>query len=177
MTVERLKIDINGTFRVGAPGNDATTAEFDNLLFDINQPPLRLAQNGVFMLNCIPDGSYQSGVNLVEGGAITVSPAAPSGSTAIFLTANRCPYVVAVGATPTPMGFPGEVRTPAMNYSTIGGLDGIGAGSAGYKGAGGAICSNTFIGFTATPNAFDNSISLNRFNFVYINYAIFRNFT
>jgi hypothetical protein len=175
--VQRVIINANGTFRVSVPGVDASGAQFDNLIFDASQPPLRCTQNGWFTMTPILDGDYTapSPQNVKEATGPTVTLTDPGGATPLFMTINRAPMTYGVsdgGSGVVPVFDPGLLMTPTRRDASVGGLN-----PQGYKGSGGAICSNVFLGVTFTPATFDPLISMNHFDTIYINYAIFKNFT
>jgi hypothetical protein len=184
---QRVFIDANGVFRVSVAGVDAQTAEFGNLIFDGNQPPLRLSQNGFFSMPMILDSEFTapSPQTIAEAAGPFVLVVPPNGSTPIFMVMHRTPFTVPQGANSVATNFPGEVLTPA---AIIGGLQTMPvtslngnptSGQAGNRGSGGAICNGSrFFGMTYTPNTFQVSMfpQGNTFNFVFINYAIFKNF-
>jgi hypothetical protein len=184
---QRVIIDTNGVFRVSVAGVDAETAEFGNLIFDGNQPPLRLSQNGFFSMGLIADSNATapSPQTIAEGLGPFVLVVPPNGSTPIFMIMHRTPFTVGIGANGTATNFPGEVLTSAGIIGSFAGLSVASltgnptSGQAGNRGSGGAICNgNRFIGMTFTPNTFQVSRSPpgNTFNFVLINYAIFKNY-
>jgi hypothetical protein len=172
-------------FRVSVTGVDAATATFGNLIFDANQMPLRLSQNGYMTIGVISDAAYQapSPQNIAEATGPTVIVPAPSGCNPIFMVMLRSPFQVDQG-TGSPIAYAGEVITPAAMNSHISGLSlaqpyfaGLSSGVAGFKGAGGAICNNTFIGVTYTPATHNTAYGgFNQFSVCYINYAIYKNY-
>lgn len=145
-----IKSSSSSPFRISAAGVDALSAEFNDLIFDGNQPPLRLWISGYTTVEGMSRDEYNGGQNIREGSGIGPFTT-PSGTTPVFL----------VNAKTSSAGIDtGRVKLPTFN-------SGLGSG-------GGAICSGYFIGvsftlgFPATPSA--------RPPFDYINYAIFRNF-
>ncbi|MGY3605660.1 MULTISPECIES: hypothetical protein [unclassified Bradyrhizobium] len=173
---QRVIINANGTFRVSVPGVDAGGAQFDNLIFDSNQPPLRISQNGWFTMTPILDSDYTapSPQNVKEQAGASVVVTDPGGASPLFMTMHRAPAWYGVsdgGSGVVPVFDNGILMTPTRSDSTTN------LNVQGYKGSGGAICSNVFLGVTFTPQTFDPLIHTNHFDTIYINYAIFKNFT
>lgn len=160
--------------RVSVAGVSAASAQFNNLIFDGNQPPMRLAINGWVAVTVITDANWTAGQTIAEQSAVP-APTVPAGTTPIFMIMFRQPYAVVVSGS-TPTAFAGSYRTPAR-YPTVGGgsFDTVGG-----KGAGGAICGGQIIGVTFTPATHDpgsgGGPSFNRFTSSNVSYAVFRNY-
>lgn len=142
--------------KVSVAGIDADLAEFNNLIFDANQPPYRLWGTGYQSLIGISYNDYIGGQNTREGTPVLVA-ASPSGTVPIFLLA---PIV----------GGGGGIQWPGFPYRN----------NAGTSGGGGAICRNsgnnyfipvTFgnIGPPGTPTIPGAG--------AYVNYTVFKNYT
>ncbi|WP_454629512.1 hypothetical protein [Bradyrhizobium cenepequi] len=130
---------------------DPTLAEFNDLIFDANQPPLRLWGTGYTQIPGITRNEWNFGKNVNEGSPISVF-GAPVGQTPIFMTMWRS------GDTS------GYVNTPSFKQST----------NAVEGGAGGAICNgNIFVpvcfrvGAPANPDSYPP--------LTWVDYAVFRN--
>jgi hypothetical protein len=120
MTVNRVKIDgtASSPFRVSVSGVDVDLAEFNTLIFDGNQSPLRLWATGYITITGISDADFILGknVNVDHTGSFPT----PSGTAPVFMTMWRW-----VG---DPNGF---VQTPTFGSR---------------QGAGGGVCSGAFVG-------------------------------
>jgi len=83
VTTRRVLIDANAgsPFRVSASGVDAAGAQFDSLIFDANQPPIRIYLNS-WMRVPVPGG----GLQLATWAAGPSYPAVPGGTHPMFLT-------------------------------------------------------------------------------------------
>jgi hypothetical protein len=150
----RVRFDGSGAsgspLRISAAGSDALTAQFLSLIFDGNQPPLRLAVTGFTTVAGITWNQRALGKNINEGGAIPVF-ATPAGTTPIFMTLWRLNDGL------------GRLVTPSFANSSnpISG------------GAGGGICSGNFcpacftVGAPAAPDSLPNV--------TFINYCVFKN--
>jgi hypothetical protein len=70
--------------RISVAGVDAAGAEFNNLIFDANQSPLRLAGTGYLLIDGISRDEFEFGRNIRT--AATPSPVVtPAGTTAVFM--------------------------------------------------------------------------------------------
>lgn len=81
MTIKRVVIDSSAAspFRVSASGVDTDAAEFDSLLFDGNQPPLRLWGTGyVSVVGMTYNQNHLSGITVHESSPVAVL-ATPAG--------------------------------------------------------------------------------------------------
>lgn len=137
--------------RISVAGVDAATAQFNALIFDGNQPPLRLWGTGYTTVEGMSWNEHAGGQNIREAAGIPVV-ATPAGTTPIFMTMWRL------------NDGQGRLTTPSFQSSANGG----------QGGGGGAICSNQFIGTcftTGAPGAPDA-----RPNFIYANYCVFKNY-
>lgn len=74
--------------RISVSGVDASLAEFNNLIFDANQAPLRLAQTGFQLVAGISFNDRAGGQNAKEGTPIPVY-ATPAGTSSVFMMAWR----------------------------------------------------------------------------------------
>jgi hypothetical protein len=150
----RVRFDGSGTsgspLRISVRGANALTAQFNDLIFDGNQPPLRLAVTGVATVNGITWNQRQFGKNVNEGSPIPVI-ATPAGTTPIFMVMWRLNDGL------------NRVYTPSFAPSSnpIAG------------GAGGGICSGNFCPACFTTGAPGAPDSLP--NVTFINYCIFKN--
>lgn len=142
-------------FRVSVAGVDAAGAQFNNLIFDGNQPPLQLWSTGAVSVPVLGFSDPHS-ANFSDGPHV---PVTPSGTTPIFLTVVRQP-----------------VTSGVVNS---GGLDGSylpGFRTYNFFGMGGAIVDddgNMFVGFSSNRDiiaggAFSGS--------GVVNYAIMQNY-
>lgn len=92
MLIDRLVIaaDAGSPMRVSASGASAAVAQFNDLIFDANQPPLRLWGTGWQQLIGVSFNEFAGGKNTNEGSP-TVVAGSPDGTTPIFM-------VMAIGA-------------------------------------------------------------------------------
>lgn len=122
--VERLRLDSTAAspMRVSAGGADVNGAEFNSLIFDANQAPMRLWATGWFILNGITDTEFVGGKN-INVGAPGASFPATSGREALFITMTK---LVNPASNPN-----GQVITPWMGPR---------------QGGGGGMCSGQFVG-------------------------------
>lgn len=98
--------------RVSVAGVDASLAQFNNLIFDGNQPPLRLAGTGYVLVTVVAFTSNSNG-SFANGPSV---PITPSGTTPIFLTSVRQPTTGAVNP-----GAVGNDNSPAFRtYNSYG---------------------------------------------------------
>ena len=114
----RVVIDSSAAspFRVGVAGVDAATAEFNDLIFDANQPPLRLWGTGFIDVAGFSFNQHSGGQNMVEGTPAAVV-SVPSGLSPVFLTV---------------------VRNQSSNPNNL-------VSSPGSNFGGGGVCSNFFV--------------------------------
>ncbi|SHJ69592.1 hypothetical protein SAMN05444159_1254 [Bradyrhizobium lablabi] len=138
--------------RISVAGVDAATAAFNALIFDGNQPPLRLWGTGYTTVEGMSWNEHLGGQNIREASGIPVV-VTPAGTSPVFMTMWR------------KSGDPfGRVYTPSFQGSANGG----------QGGGGGAICSNQFIATcfnTGAPGAPDSRPPFN-----YVNYCVFKNY-
>jgi hypothetical protein len=133
-------------FRVSVAGVDVLTAEFNDLIFDGNQSPLRLLATGWVVCPAHTWNEYTFGKNMNEASGPTYTLAGKP----VFLVAGRVDD--GLGNLTTTFARPGA------------------AGS----GHGGAFCSGTFIGvsFQGGAPAVPDAAGPNTL----CNYAIFKNY-
>lgn len=125
MTIDRVKIDgsASSPFRVSVAGVDVSGAEFNTLIFDGNQSPLRLWATGYINVAGISDSDFSIGgknINVDYTGSFPT----PSGTTPIFITMHKR----SDGPSGNPNGF---TVTPYFGSR---------------EGGGGGICSGVFVG-------------------------------
>jgi len=166
MTTRRVIIGPGGSspFRVSVTGVDAAGAQFNDLIFDGNQPPLRLFLNGFMAIDPLSQGESSDGitVKLVAG---PTGPAVPGGTNAMFLTMWRQPN----GAVGNYLynGGAGYVTTPQFASSS----------SSTGQGGGGGMDSSRFIGLSfARPILLPSGFWTGFTGPTYINYCIFKNY-
>jgi hypothetical protein len=76
----KIKGGVASPFRVAVSGVDAASADFDQLIFDANQQPLRVWANGYFNASLIPYGT--AGLAMPTFGLTTY--ACPAGQFPLF---------------------------------------------------------------------------------------------
>jgi hypothetical protein len=149
----RVRFDGSGAsgspLRISAAGSDALTAQFLSLIFDGNQPPLRLAVTGFTTVTGITWNQRVGGKNVSEGSPVPVF-ATPIGTTPIFMTLWR-------------RSDSSNVFTPSFSNSN----------NPITGGGGGGICSGNFcpacfsVGAPGAPDSLPPA--------TFINYCIFKN--
>ena len=152
----RRRVRFDGSGQTGSPlrisvvGADALTAQFNDLIFDGNQPPLRLWGTGFTSVVGITFNERQFGKTVSEGAPIPVV-AVPPGLTPVFITHWRKDDGL------------GRLYTPS-SQGTNNGLLG---------GGGGGICSGFFCpaSFSTGAPAVPDSLPPSTF----INYCVFKN--
>jgi hypothetical protein len=84
MTTRRVLITpgASSPLRVSASGVDASGAQFDDLIFDANQPPLRLYATGWGRVPYTPGGDS----NILQWTRLIVLPSVPAGTFPLFMT-------------------------------------------------------------------------------------------
>lgn len=152
----RVIVDGSGTFGspllISVAGVDAASAEFNDLIFDGNQSPLRLWATGYLTIGGITYNDFIGGKN-INTGVTGAAFGTPSGTFPVFMTMWR------QSTDPS-----ARVWTPSFQAAANNGNQG---------GGGGGICSGVFKGFNSghglvtgpTTPAPDN----------YVNYCVFRN--
>lgn len=162
MAKKRVIIQSNATspFRVSVIGVDASGAQFNNLIFDGNQPPLRLWATGY--VQPLPLGFSNPDTATFADSAPII--ATPSGKTPIYFLSTRQP----LGPNTLNPGGVGNGNCSAfITYNSYGegGLISIGAGSGG---------SNLFTGM----NFNRDSLIGNQFSNIpaVVNFAIMKNY-
>lgn len=152
MTTKRVVIDQTAAspLRISASGTDADSAEFNTLIFDANQMPLRLFATGYSLMNGITWNDRLGGKNVNEGGPISLFTP-PAGTTPVFMTVWRRDDGI------------GRVYTASFNSSL----------NATSGGGGGGICGSVFcpacfsVGAPGAPTTLPPN--------TYINYCVFKN--
>jgi hypothetical protein len=149
----RVRFDGSGQtgspLRIVVPGADVLTAQLNDLIFDGNQPPLRLWGTGFTAVAGISWNQHLLGKNVSEGSPIPVV-AVPAGLTPVFITHWRKDDGL------------GRLFTPSFQGSNNG-----------LIGGGGGICSGFFCAAcfaTGAPGAPD-SLPPGTF----IDYCVFKN--
>jgi hypothetical protein len=152
------QVEIDGSnpvspMRVSAAGIDTDAAEFNTLIFDGNQSPLRLAGTGWLLIEGMSQNEFSGGQNVRE--LNTGSPViTPPGTTAIFMVMWRKNDGL------------NRLYTPSFQASA----NNLGGGG------GGSICANQFIGVCFnTANTISGDPN-GRPPPNYTNYAIFKNY-
>lgn len=148
----RVRIDSTAAspFRVSSAGTDVDTAEFNSLIFDGNQQPLRFWGSGFVTVSGFTWNDWQTGKNIAE----TIGPGGfttPTGTSAIFLTMWRDTSLH-------------RVTTPAFGPAFVG-VGGTG---------GGGLCGGTFSGVASNIGTSTNPTTPGPN--IYSNYCIFRNY-
>jgi hypothetical protein len=150
----RVRFDGSGQtgspLRISVAGADALTAQFNNLIFDGNQPPLRLWGTGFTSVVGITFNERLGGKNVSEGSPIPVV-AVPAGLTPVFMTHWRKDDGL------------GRLFTPSFQGSNNGLIGG----------GGGGICSGFFCAAcfaTGAPGAPDSLPPA-----TFVNYCVFKN--
>lgn len=151
MTIDRVKIDgsASSPFRVSVSGVDVDGAEFNTLIFDGNQSPLRLWATGFFAVAGITDNDFSGGKNISvdHSGSFPT----PSGTTPVFITMSR-----RTDAPGNPNGF---TVTPYFGNR---------------NGGGGGICSGTFVGANFWVGNVGSGAAPGPI--IYSNYCIFKDY-
>lgn len=141
-------------FKVSVAGVDAAGAQFNNLIFDGNQPPLQLWATGAISAPVLQFGDSQA-ANFTNGPSVPVTPA---GTTPIFLTVVRQP-----------------ISSGVVNPGAIDGSYSPGYRTYNFYGLGGAIVDdggNIFLGFNCNRDTTGTMFSGSGV----INYAIMQNY-
>ena len=166
MTTRRVIIGPGGSspFRVSVAGVDAAGAQFNDLIFDGNQPPLRLFLNGYIAVDAISQSDSAGGVTLRIAYGPS-GPVVPSGTNALFLTMWRQPNL-AVGnfRYNGGNGFPITPQFASSNSTT-------------GQGGGGTMDNSRFIALSFSrpillPSGFWTGFPTPN----YVNYCIFKNY-
>ena len=157
MTTRRVLISPTSSspLQVAVSGVDAAGASFDSLIFDANQPPMRLALSG---WGRVPYTAYGDN-NILQWSRLAVLPSMPAGTTPLFMV----------------MGYQPDATNPGSEGAYINGRSPW--GTMPYfnttSGIGGAVGDGYFTGISfmkqtaaSTPNFTDQT---------HIAYAIFRN--
>jgi hypothetical protein len=149
----RVRFDASGVsgspLRISVRGVNALVAQFNDLIFDGNQSPFRLAATGFTTVAGITWNQRLGGKNINEGSPIPVF-ATPAGTTPIFMTLWR-------------RSDSSNVFTPSFSNSN----------NPVIGGGGGGICSGNFcpacfsVGAPGAPDSLPPA--------TFINYCIFKN--
>lgn len=151
--VKRVIIDSTAAspLRVSVSGVDADSAEFNDLIFDGNQSPLRLWGVGYGYAAGFSYNSWIGGKNVNEGSSIPVLNT-PTGTTSIFVVQQ------------VQEGSGGNARPPFWQ-----------TGTSGQLGGGGGICSSSLfcpISMNSGPPGAPSSPAGGS----YVNFMIFKNY-
>jgi len=138
--------------RISVAGVDAAGAEFNNLIFDANQSPLRLWATGWGSVAGISWNERLGGKNVNET-TLAAGFTTPPGTTPIFMTCWRL----------SSDGL-GRVFTPSYEPSS----------NAITGGGGGSICSGSFIGVAFSVGA-PSGPTVPAAD-TYVNYCVFKNY-
>lgn len=158
MTTQRVRLQSGSgsPLRISVVGVDVNSAQFNNLLFDGNQPPLRLWSTGYVLVAPI-DQLNTASAFFTDGPTV---PASPSGTIPIFFVCVRQPATTA----PNPGAVGNSNSPPFRTYNSYG----MGGGIFNVSG------SNVFSGLNFNR---DNGVS-GLFAGVpcVVNYAIMKNY-
>jgi hypothetical protein len=162
MTTRRVLISptASSPLRVSAGGVDASGAQFDDLIFDANQPPLRKYATGWATVPYTPVGDS----NILQWSRLVVLPSTPAGTFPLFMTMHYQPD----SSTPGSEGLYTASRSPwgtTPYYSNS-------------NGAGGAVGDGYFTGIsfmkqTLLPSGQPFPVFADN---THIAYCIFRNY-
>lgn len=149
----RVIIDGNAAspFRVSVAGVDAASAEFNDLIFDGNQAPLRLWGTGWMTIGGISYNDFIGGKNINT--SHTGSFSTPSGTFPVFMTMWRN------SSDPNNLIYTPSFQTAANNANQGGG--------------GGGICGGVFKGFNSN-HGLPSSPSSPAPD-AYVNFCVFKN--
>jgi hypothetical protein len=157
--VKRVIIGSEGgsPLRVSVAGVDASSAQFNNLIFDGNQPPLRLYSTGYVTARVLQaSGSDRNTAAIFTNGPPV--PVTPSGTTPIFFCMVRQPTSSGVV---NPGGVGNANSPPFRTYN--------------FYGLGGSIVDdggNIFLGFNCNRDTTGTMFSADGV----INFAILKNY-
>lgn len=151
--VRRVRLGGGGAspLRISVAGVDVDLAEFNNLIFDGNQPPLRLSQLTWVYVEGMSWNEWTGGQNTREETAGTVV-STPAGTTPIWLS--------------TGVDFAGFLKSPFHSNTLAAGFGSSITQSGGTNYAIGTCHNN---GFPAIPD--DRSAGY------YVNFAVMKNWT
>lgn len=107
--------DATSPLRISIAGSDAASAQFNQLIFDGNQPPLRLWSTGWIAI--VPLAFANTAQVLFQDGPTL--PVAPAGTVPIFFTITRQQELVGVGG-----GITAPVNEPANRTYDAAGMGG-----------------------------------------------------
>lgn len=128
MTIERVTIE-GAVMRVSVAGVDVSSAQFNNLIFDGNQPPLRLWMSGWVGVPVLANGSGSTLVT-TQGPSLSVA----GGVSPIFFTCVRQPIQSGV----VNPGAVGNNNSPSFrtqnNYGCGGTITDVGGGVSNFYG-------------------------------------------
>ncbi|MDD1534552.1 MULTISPECIES: hypothetical protein [unclassified Bradyrhizobium] len=157
MTTRRVLITpgAGSPLRVAAGGVDASGASFEDLIFDANQPPLRVFLNGWMRVAYTPPGD----ANILRWSVGPALPATPSGTYPLFLTMFYQP--ISSGSTTT-VGYTPYGSSPCYSSNF---------------GAGGAVGDGSFTGINFMKQFLLFGDPFPAFSDqTHISYCIFRNY-
>lgn len=148
--INRVRFDSNTSspFRVSVNGVDESSAEFNTLIFDGNQAPMRLWATGWFTLAGISDNDFNGGKNINVDHTGTFP--ANTGKEALFITMWKLSDPAA-----NPNGM---VTTPYF---------------ASRQGGGGGMCSGNFVGANFHVGLAGSGAAPGPS--IYTNYCVFKN--
>jgi len=158
----KLRIIAGGgsPFRVSISGVNVDTAEFNNLIFDANQSPLRLALTGYNEVLIIDNTNT---ANVFHTISTAVLPTVPAGTTPIFIVITR----QRLNPTFFARGPAGDCCTPLFN----GAVGSVGGGGGAISDVdGGGVLKFVALSFTRDSPAGTNYGGNNL-----VNYAIMKN--
>lgn len=150
--INRVRFDASAAspLRISVAGVDENGAEFNTLIFDANQSPLRLWANGYINIAGITDANFSGGQNVQEQ-ASGVTFTTPSGNPPAFLIMTK--------RSDGPSGNPqGALVTPYFGSR---------------EGGGGGMCSNQFVGANFHAGIIGTGATPGPT--CYVNYAVFKN--
>lgn len=162
MTTRRVLITpgASSPLRVSVAGVDASGAQFDDLLFDANQPPMRLYVNGWGRVPYTPVGDG----NILQWVRLALLPSTPAGTFPLFMTMNYQPNTSQPGSEGA--YFAGNSPYGATPFFS------------GSNGAGGAVGDGWFTGISFYKQTLlpSGQVFPSYPDQTHIAYAIFRNY-
>lgn len=162
MTTRRVLITpgASSPLRVSVVGVDASGAQFDDLLFDANQPPMRLYANGWGRVSYTAPGDG----NILQWARLALLPSTPAGTFPLFMTMSYQPNL----STP---GSEGAYSAGGSPYGTTTFFNAA-------TGAGGAVGDGWFTGISFNKQSLlpSGATYPNYPDQTHVSYAIFRNY-